>query len=130
MDYLSYTTEICQLLQWYSLVSVLLYDREYRKLQCHHNFRWGTDVPHMHSVYLQPRIPHPNQPLKGTGGYALRPSTTSSPSHHMARLFANCLIEEGVAITKNLASLCISAHTMDAVFNIRLMIIMTRMAVN
>ena len=79
MDYLSYTTKICQLVQRYSLVSVLLYDREYRKLQCHHNFRWGTDVPHLHSVYLQPRIPRPNQPLKGTGGQALRPSTTSSP---------------------------------------------------
>ena len=62
MDYLSYTTKICQLVQRYSLVSVLLYDREYRKLQCHHNFRWGTDVPHLHSVYLQPRIPRPISP--------------------------------------------------------------------
>ena len=95
MDYLSYTTEICQLLQWYSLVSVLLYDREYRKLQCHHNFRWGTDVPNMHSVYLQPRIPHPNQPLKGTGGYALRPSTTSSPLTSYGRVICKLFNRRG-----------------------------------
>ena len=30
LDYLSYTTEVCQLVQRYTLVSVLLYDREYR----------------------------------------------------------------------------------------------------
>ena len=29
-DYLSYTTKVCQLIQRYNLVSVLLYDREYR----------------------------------------------------------------------------------------------------
>ena len=50
LDYLSYTTKICQLVQRYNLVSVLLYDREYRKLQCAHDFRWGTDVPHLHSI--------------------------------------------------------------------------------
>lgn len=57
LDYLSYTTKICQLVQKYSLVSVLLYDREYRKLQATHNFRWGTDIPHLQTVHLQPRIP-------------------------------------------------------------------------
>ena len=30
LDYLSYTTKICQLVQRFNLVSVLLYDREYR----------------------------------------------------------------------------------------------------
>ena len=59
LDYLSYTTKICQLVQRYNLVSVLLYDREYRKLQCARNFNWDTDVPHLHSVYLQPWIPRP-----------------------------------------------------------------------
>ena len=39
LDYLSYSTKICQLVQRYSLVSVLLYDREYRRLQSEHNFR-------------------------------------------------------------------------------------------
>ena len=42
MDYLSYTTKVYQLVQKYSLVSVLLYDREYRKLQGALGFRWGT----------------------------------------------------------------------------------------
>ena len=59
LDNLSYTRKVYQLVQRFNLVSVLLYDREYRKLQCAHEFRWGTDVPHLHSVYLQPRLPRP-----------------------------------------------------------------------
>ena len=55
LDYLSYTTKICQLVQKFNLVSVLVYDREYRKLQATHGFRWGTDIPHLHSVHLQAR---------------------------------------------------------------------------
>ena len=55
MDYLSYTTKIYQLVQRYSLVSVLLYDREYRKLQASLNFRWGTDVQHLSNIHLQAR---------------------------------------------------------------------------
>lgn len=78
LDYLSYTTKICQLVQRYSLVSVLLYDREYRKLQCSHEFRWGTDVPHLHSVYLQPRIPRQGNTAP-KGGNSLRPPSASSP---------------------------------------------------
>ena len=50
MDYLSYTTKIYQLVQRYSLVSVLLYDREYRKLQASLKFRWGTDVQHLSNI--------------------------------------------------------------------------------
>ena len=57
LDYLSYTTKICQLAQKYSLISLWLYDREYRKLQASHDFRWGTEVPHLHSVHLQTRVP-------------------------------------------------------------------------
>ena len=55
MDYLSYTTKVYQLVQRYSLVSVLLFDREYRKLQSSMGFRWGTDVQHLHTLFLQPR---------------------------------------------------------------------------
>lgn len=55
MDYLSYTTKVYQLVQRFSLVSVLLYDREYRKLQGSMNYRWGTDVQHLHTLFLQPR---------------------------------------------------------------------------
>ena len=53
MDYLSYTTKIHQLVQRYSLVSVLLFDREYRKLQTMMKFRWGTDVQHLSNIHLQ-----------------------------------------------------------------------------
>lgn len=62
LDYLSYTTKICQLVQRYSLVSVLLYDREYRQMQSKHNFRWGTDVPHFQTVHLVARPPRPTLP--------------------------------------------------------------------
>lgn len=65
LDYLSYTTKICQLVQRFNLVSVLLYDREYRKLQSAHNFRWGTDVPHLQSVHLQARIPKQSTSFNG-----------------------------------------------------------------
>lgn len=55
MDYLSYTTKVYQLVQRYSLVSVLHYDREYRKLQGALRFRWGTDVQHLSNIHLQAR---------------------------------------------------------------------------
>ena len=48
--YLSYTTKIYQLVQRFNLPSVLLYDRERRKLQAAMNFRWGTDVQHLNSI--------------------------------------------------------------------------------
>lgn len=56
MDYLSYSTKVYQMVQRFSLTSVLLYDREYRKLQGSMNFRWGTDVQHLHTLFLQPRV--------------------------------------------------------------------------
>ena len=55
MDYLSYTTKIYQLVQRFNLVSVMLYDREYRKLQAGLKFRWGTDVQHLSNIHLQAR---------------------------------------------------------------------------
>lgn len=68
LDYLSYTTKVCQLVQRYTLVSVLMYDREYRQLQARHGFRWGTDVPHFHTIHLQPRPTHPSQPSARSSG--------------------------------------------------------------
>ncbi|MES9970253.1 MAG: hypothetical protein ABW092_09480, partial [Candidatus Thiodiazotropha sp.] len=72
LDYLSYTTKFCQLVQKFSLVSVLMYDREYRKLQSSHDFRWGTDVPHLHTVHLQPKA------LQGT------PAPNSARANHIS----------------------------------------------
>ena len=67
LDYISYSTKICELVQRFTLVSVLLYDRNYRQLQAQNGFRWGTDVPHLQNVHLIPRIPRSNnnQPQKG-----------------------------------------------------------------
>lgn len=75
LDYLSYTTKICQLVQKFNLVSVLMYDREYRKLQASHGFRWGTDIPHLHSVHLQAR------PVKQSGQYSGKGHTGGSGNH-------------------------------------------------
>ena len=72
MDYLSYTTKVYQLVQPFSLVSVLLFDREYRKLQSTMEFRWGTDVQHLHTLFLQARSQPASQvsqqTKKGTTG--------------------------------------------------------------
>lgn len=68
MDYLSYTTKVFQLVQRFSLVSVLLYDREYRKLQAEMGFRWGTDVQHLHTLFLQPRERNATNPLQSRRG--------------------------------------------------------------
>lgn len=72
MDYLSYTTKVYQLVQRFSLVSVLLYDREYRKLQATMGYRWGADVQHLHTLFLQPRdkptAQASQQPKKGKPG--------------------------------------------------------------
>lgn len=75
LDYLSYTTKICELIQRYILVSVLLYERNYRQLQSQNSFRWGTDVPHLQNVHLIPRLP---KPTPGTS-YKTHPSQPKKP---------------------------------------------------
>ena len=62
LDYLSHTTKIYQLVQRFNLPSVLLYDRECRKLQSAMGFRWGTDVQHLHKLDLIPRDKPPSNP--------------------------------------------------------------------
>ncbi len=57
-DYLEYTMKVCELLKCYEKVSVLQYDREYRHMQARFGFRWGTDMPHLHTLHLR---------LKSTG---------------------------------------------------------------
>lgn len=55
LDYLSYTMRFYHLVSSCEFVSVLFFDREYRRLQKQHSFRWGTDIPHLQSVYLRPK---------------------------------------------------------------------------
>ena len=52
LDYLSYTTKVYQLVQRYNLISVMLYDREYRKLQGSMGFSRGADVQHLHTLFF------------------------------------------------------------------------------
>lgn len=68
IDYLSYTTRIYQLITTHDMTSVLFYDREYRRLQSRHKFRWGTDIPHIQTVFLKPKMARPSkpQPHRGT----------------------------------------------------------------
>ena len=66
-DYLSYTKRIYQLVKCYEMTSVFFYDREYRCLQNQHKFRWGTDVPHLQTIFLRPRAHQQKpQPQRGT----------------------------------------------------------------
>ena len=82
LDYLSYTTKICQLVQRFTLISVLLYDREYRQLQARHGFRWGTDVPHFHSIHLQPRLVR-QSPVAQQKGVTGTQKNTAGPAHNL-----------------------------------------------
>jgi hypothetical protein len=52
-DYLSYTSHVLSLTCSHDLSSVYVYDREYRRLQSLHGFRWGTAVTHLYTGYLR-----------------------------------------------------------------------------
>lgn len=54
-DYLSYTVKISELIETYTLMSVLSYDDQYRRLQHEYNFRWGSDSQHLHTRFLKRR---------------------------------------------------------------------------
>lgn len=74
LDYLSYSMRIYQLLQRYDQVSVYLYDREYRKLQAQMGFRWGTEVSHLHAIWLKEQAQGP----RGTGTNKANSNNTAS----------------------------------------------------
>lgn len=50
--YLAYQVKIGMLAQRYLWTSVLLYDREYRRMQAAFNFPWGSDSQHLAQVHL------------------------------------------------------------------------------
>ena len=54
-DYLAYTVKFAELLESHTLASALMYDNEYRKLQCEYGFRWGSDSQHLHTRFLVKR---------------------------------------------------------------------------
>jgi len=54
-DYLSYTVKVAELLGYHTLASVVMYDNEYRKLQHHYGFCWGSDSQHLHTRFLVKR---------------------------------------------------------------------------
>ena len=70
MDYLSYTAKTLQLVQRYEVASVWEHDRDYRKLQAQHGFRWGTDVSHLYLVHLRPKISDPGRNIQKSHGSA------------------------------------------------------------
>ena len=107
LDYLSYTTKIYQLTQRYENVWVYFYDREYRKLQACHEFRWGTDIPHLHTMQLTPRIARSTGNPRQLGKQIVR-----VPSRLTADLFVSCSTQpEGVG--SRIVNLFTPAHTRD-----------------
>lgn len=81
-DYLAYTVKVSSLAANYTWPSILQWDRAYRKLQQQHGFRWGSDSPHLVSLYLVPRLLVNNQSkkAKGTPG-AQTPGGGSKPKN-------------------------------------------------
>lgn len=53
--YMNYTVMISQLATKYQWQSVLLYDREYRKMQANNGFVWGEDISHVRDLLLVPK---------------------------------------------------------------------------
>ena len=57
LQYLAYTCKVGDLADRYDWKSVLLYDREYRVAQSHHDFLWGMDIPHIITTCLREKPP-------------------------------------------------------------------------
>lgn len=55
LDYLSHTAKMGELATRYTWSSVILLDDEYRRLQAHYGFRWGSDTPHVSTLLLRER---------------------------------------------------------------------------
>ena len=99
MDYLSYTTKVYQLVQRYSLISVFLFDREYRKLQATMQFRWGTDVQHLSNLHLQARDKPAAQGSQLKKNFPVRPTKNvkSKPDKPVCRNFNS---QKGCTLTE------------------------------
>jgi len=62
--YLAYMVKIGMLAQRYQWHSVLVYDREYRKMQAAYKFPWGSDTQHLAQVYLLDKSTKPAVPVR------------------------------------------------------------------
>ena len=51
-DYCAYSVKVAELFRDFERVSVLQYDQEYRHVQAEVDFRWGADIPHLHTTKL------------------------------------------------------------------------------
>ena len=89
LDYLSYTTQIYQLLQRYNQVSVYLYDREYRRLQTQMGFHWNTEVSHLQVVWLKEQGPWTNSSGMGatTGKTTKAKGSTTADGLTICKMF-------------------------------------------
>ncbi|CAC5357523.1 unnamed protein product [Mytilus coruscus] len=63
---------------------VLFFDREYRRLQKQHNFRWGTDIPHLQSVYLRPKAMYTKPQASGPAKFASKQQDNVKYTSHSA----------------------------------------------
>lgn len=53
--YIAYTTQIFDFATKYTWASILVFDQQYRELQAHHGFKWGTFAPQLEMQLLQPK---------------------------------------------------------------------------
>ena len=61
LDYLSHTAYMYRLMLTKDTASVFTYDREYRREQALHGYRWGTHALHLNDVHLLPKKTKPQQ---------------------------------------------------------------------
>lgn len=77
LDYMSHTAYMYRLMLTKEESSVFLYDREYRREQVLHGFRWGTHVLHLNDVCLRPKQGAASRPRTATAGKPLGPLSST-----------------------------------------------------
>ena len=118
MDYLSYSTKFYHLVQRCSLTSVLLFDREYRKLQADMGFQWGTYIQHLQLSTFSLETSSPSRVLQLNHCYQekmLLMLLVLSRSKEGRRMgYAGILIHRRAVVTRNAGSstlvLCLDAN--------------------
>ena len=102
--YLAYMVKIGMLAQRYQWMSVLLYDREYRKLQSAYNFPWGSDTQHLAQVYLVEKM---NKKV-----HVLKPNDVQKKENQCCRLFNHSVCPYGTNCRyAHLCLICKQSHT-------------------
>ena len=89
LDYLSHTARIYQFLKNFEGPSVFLFDREYRRLQGQFDYRWGTDVGHLQTVWLRRKtmVPPRENNMRGSSGSKPGKGPMTTAGKEICKLF-------------------------------------------